>query len=611
MSSPSSKDELPTKSTTNKLTFLDTCVLDADHSTLEEHLMNNPVQQSDLDSCLLHGLRMVQREERELSCMAPALALLLKFGAKWNSDALLDDQKTPLHIICESPGDHHQLLDLVIKSSPQTTINTPDMYRCTALLYAVRNEKVNNVKCLIANGADVTIGSDTYTGKIRFVDGPNLNIGYDLYRPTSLDILSAEINLKNPIMEAIRKLSSCSGHSSTEVMSDIFDLLFDIAVEKNRAYFKSCTAYISCAVVYRNVYSVKKLIKLGAPLDTIAYNNYYAWELVASMGNVELLTCMIDCGIDKYFTDDDSSILWHVVTSGNIESVRYLLDIGVAVPNYTLEERTTPCEKCKGNRLIIQDCNKRAYYDPCMRAIYLDNFEIMKLLDVHGSGICKSFTALRCALLNGCMDVISYLLNKYTYPLNIEYITESPTEITSTLLTECVTMFTPEIMKLLLDHGADPARPICSATGVNAIMAVTYHDTPLEVIARYIRSGVNINSRSWAYRHGNVSPFELSVLLHRPYISVMLLISGCSRGVFNKRKFKAELENLMKEWNVYDNNVIPLKQRCRCVILNHLSPRADLKIENLPLPPRLIKFLSILELDNIVYKYSKADKFNI
>ena len=158
MSNRSSQDEVLTRSTTNTPTFLETCVLDADHKALEEHLKNNQVQQSDLDRCLLRGLRVVQRKERELSHVAPALTVLLQSDAKWNPDVLLDDQKTPLHIICESPGDHHQLLDLMINLSQRTIIDTQDMYACTALLYAVRNDNVNCVKCLIANGADVTIG---------------------------------------------------------------------------------------------------------------------------------------------------------------------------------------------------------------------------------------------------------------------------------------------------------------------------------------------------------------------------------------------------------------------------------------------------------------------
>ena len=584
MSNRSLQDKLPTRRTIKTPTFLDTCVLDADHKALEEHLVNNQVQQNDLDRCLLRGLRIVQRKESELSHVAPALTLLLQSGAKCNKHTLLAEKTTPLHIICESPEDHSKLLDLMVKSFQRTIIDTQDIDMCTALIYAVRNTNIDFVKFLIANGADVTIGCDTYTRKTRFVDG---------------------IKLLNPIMEAIRIMSAQSGHSSTVIISDIFDLLFDAAVEKNKDHFSRYTAYILCAVAFRNVHSLKKLIKIGAPLNIIDCDEYYVWDLVASEGNVELLKYMIDRGVDKELSDDHRGIMWSVVSSGNIKAVRYLLDIGVAIPTDTPEERTTQCEKCKENILIIQDRNERFYFDPCMRAIRQDKFEIVKLLDKYGSGICKSFTALRCALSRGRKDVISYLLNKYTYPLNIEYITEGSTEITSTLLTEYteyVTRFKLKIIKLLLDHGADPAKQMCSTTSGNVIMAATYHYENLKVIAQYIRSGVNINFRSWAYKYENVSPFELSILNRRYYVSIMLLISGCSRGVFNnlKLKNKPKLEKLMKEWNVYDNNVIPLQQRCRCVILNHLSPQADLKIQKLPLPPCLIQILRIPELDNYI-----------
>ena len=117
MSNRSFKNDLITRGTTNTQMFLDTCALGAEHKALDDYLINNPVQQSDLDRCLLRGLQIVQRKERELSHVAPALTILLQSGAKWNNNALLDEQKTPYHIICESPGDHHELLGLMIKSS--------------------------------------------------------------------------------------------------------------------------------------------------------------------------------------------------------------------------------------------------------------------------------------------------------------------------------------------------------------------------------------------------------------------------------------------------------------------------------------------------------------
>ena len=59
----------------------------------------------------------------------------------------------------------------------------------------------------------------------------------------------------------------------------------------------------------------------------------YLWSFVASLGNVELLKYLFNRGIDKDSVDQlGLSVLWWVVHSGNIEAVRYLLDIGVLFP---------------------------------------------------------------------------------------------------------------------------------------------------------------------------------------------------------------------------------------------------------------------------------------
>ena len=150
-SNRSSDDERPTRSTTDTYTFLESCVLNADHKALEEHLVSNPVQQSDLDRCLTRSLQAVQREERELSHVAQALTILLHAGAKWNNDTWLDTHTTPYHIICDSPGDHHELLNLIIKSSQQRITDAQDVKMFHVVLHAVRKANINCLKCLIAN----------------------------------------------------------------------------------------------------------------------------------------------------------------------------------------------------------------------------------------------------------------------------------------------------------------------------------------------------------------------------------------------------------------------------------------------------------------------------
>ena len=579
--SHSSEIKLTSRSTTNTQSFFESCVLDADHKALEEHLVNSPLQQMDLDRCLLRGLRIVQREERALSHVAPALTLLLQFGAKWNSDALLDEQKTPYHIICESPGDHHELLDLMIKSSHQKITNARDSRRCTAVMWAVQNANINCLKCLIASGVDVNIGDDR----------------------TLLTVMGTPAQEVTAIIQIIRGV--CGSTSKfTSVHEDMFELLLD------NSPIESYMTLLLVAIEDRNVYFAKKLIEKGARLDFIVHGKCYVWSTIALLGDIELVKCMMNHGIDKDCTDHNGlSILWYVVTSGNVEVVRYLLDIGVEIPTTTPEERETQCEQCKENRLLLEDDSQ----DPCLAAMCDLSYglEIVKLLEENGSQSYKSFEALRHAILYDNVEVTLYLLNNYTYPLNIEYVTESdPSGSVYTLLTEPILStrkkFSARIRKLLLDHGADPAKQMCSATSANAIMTAIAHGD-LEVIAQYIRSGVDINFKSYDCTYGKVLPFEASVLRRYHNVAQIFLISGCSCGVFsldNNHKFKnnltPEVEKLMEEWKVQENNVPPLQQRCRTVILNHLSPQADKKIEKLPLPEFLINFLCISEIDEIV-----------
>ena len=583
MRNRSSQDKRPTKSTINIQKFLETCVLNADHKTLKKHLENNAVEQSDLERSLLFGLQKVQRKERGLSRVAPALTLLLQSGAKWNSDVLLDDQKTPCHIICQSRGDHHELLDLMIKSSHQTITNVQDGCRHTALLYAVHKANMNCIKCLIANGADVTITKETFC-----VSGDN-----------------------EPIMMAIIR---CNYSNDLPVIrSDIFDLLLNAAAQQTKDHLRNCAEYIVCAIQAGNADCIKKLIKIGAPLNIIV-TEYPVWAWIAREGNVELLNCMFNRGIDKDATDHNGmSMLWHVVSSGNVEAVRYLLDLGVAIPNHTPEVRKPQCETCKENRFIINDNSKQDNSDPCMIAIRFNKLEIVKLLDEYGSQCCKSFTALRHAVKYNSVDVASYLLNKYTYPLNAEYIIKDSGKGIFTLLTEPFSKWRTRIIKLLLDHGADPTKPMCPPGTANAIMTAIRNEN-LEVIAQCIRSGVNINFKSFdSIYKCVVSPFEASILHHCYYVSVMLLMSGCSYGALStlkmKDNLKPELIKLMKEWNVHDDNIVtPLQQRCRRVILKHLFPGANLKIRKLPLPGCLMEFISIPDLDRIVHERYKMIK---
>ena len=165
-----------------------------------------------------------------------------------------------------------------------------------------------------------------------------------------------------------------------------------------------------------------------------------------------------------------------------------------------------------------------------------------------------------------------------------------------------------KVVKLLLEHGADPI--LCGEKFPRLINAAIYV-RHVEIMARFIRRGVNVNTRSYHHRYREfMLPFEVAIWDRHIYAAEMLLVSGCSRGVYgwnnnhtHNLHIGREMQELLKEWNVHKNNVLPLQQRCRMVILNHLCPQADKKITELPLPTVLITYLSIPELNDIVEKF--------
>ena len=329
---------------------------------------NNLLQQS-IDASLQHGMALVMNKTRTLSDVAPTLINLLQNDAKWDRDTLpMPDMMTPYHVICGSSGDHHQLLELMIKDLGRSLLNAKDTKERTPFMCAVQNLNVNCVRSLIANGADVNLMNNT-----------------------------------NSLQE----------------------------IPKYR-YVKT---------------------RIGPPIKLTSHHQ-------------ELLT---------------------------------------------------------------KSCLRKSVYR----------------------------------------------------------------------------------IRQLLGFGADPNINVCAEQYPSAINVAISNLHVVEVIAYFIRGGVNVNKRSYLKKHrakGMLLPFEVAVCMNNFYALQMLLVSGCLRGGHilgnNIHKLNVNIDsdilNLLKIWKVHRNPVQPLKQRCRMVILNHLSPQADQKITELPLPPVLTKYLRILELEDII-----------
>ena len=237
--------------------------------------------------------------------------------------------------------------------------------------------------------------------------------------------------------------------------------------------------------------------------------------------------------------------------------------------------------------------------------------DAVKLMDEYGCQLYKAVEILNFAISVGSVEIVEYFLCKYKYPLNYEYINIKKmfllkhSSIHQTLLINAFTQNSVKVITLLLKHGADPSKIVCAERCPSAIN-IAIHKQHVEVIALFIRGGVNVNTRACNVYMDMMLPFEFAVCIHHIYAAEMLLVSGCSCGVhsFDNHKLKVDtlprMQDLLKKWNVDKNTVLPLRQRCRMVILNHLSPQADQKITELPLPPQIIRYLSIPELDDII-----------
>ena len=138
------------------------------------------------------------------------------------------------------------------------------------------------------------------------------------------------------------------------------------------------------AVYHGNVQCAKKLIQKGTRFYTTDHKYDYAWGIVVGKGNVELLKCMFDIGFDKDWTDDriesGRRMLSHLVPSGNVEAIRFLLDHDVTVSNYTPTTNEMTCKDCGKNRQLLGTLRDQRKREPCFIACEMNMLPVVQLL---------------------------------------------------------------------------------------------------------------------------------------------------------------------------------------------------------------------------------------
>ena len=571
----------------NFLKLYEASFLNGEHEAFKLYFERNLIRPKLVNKSLHHVVELITSQDRTLSDLTPTLRILLRNGVKrsltWKT--FPSSYFEPYHIVCGAVGDHYELLELIIKELETSLINAEDSNGTTPIMCAVQNKNLKCVETLIANKADVNI-TNTWQGGMY--------------------------NSVNPLIDSITKLHN--NDSSYKVMMDIFEILLDSGADVNQPCPRFGRTPIMYAAEMGITDCVRKLIQKGAQPDaTDKLHDHTLWSLAASRGDVDMLKCLLeDGGIDKNSIDESGwNILRWAIESKNSQTVSYLLNIGVTITTYTSPTCVEPCRKSRKYISCYYIDRKRRSLDPYMEAIRLNLSEIVKLMDEYGCQLYKCTDTLHYAIHMRRAAVVDYLLCKHKYPLNDEYIEKyyrNDSGLNQTfLITACKTKSVP-VVKLLLEHGADPNKKLsCVKKKFTSVINVAINKRHVEVIALIIRGGVNVNTKSYCTGFGIALPFEVAIYEDHIYAAEMLLFSGCSCGVYslnNSHKLKAgitrELQKLLKEWNVHNNNVITLKQRCRMAILNHLSPQVDKKILELPLPPTLVKYLNIPELDDII-----------
>ena len=561
-----------------------------DFGAIRLQLNTNPPAQKTLDECLLIGLISLPSQNQHFAFVVAALQILLQIGAKWDNSTLLDKQRTSYHIICQCPSDPYELLDEMIKCSGGKLMNKKDSSGCTAVMYAVHNKNIGCLRCLITHGADLNLGSDSECN-----------------------------NMMTPLIDTIRAHSS----SPSLITRDILNLLLEGGVDVN----KPCdiglllVSPIEHAMESNSTYCVRKLVMYDAQLDRILM-----WLQAVCNKSIDMLGCLLDLGVSKDFTDlYGEEILHCAVCTGDITVIRFLLEAGLPILKKRYGEcRGVPCYMRRSSvpEHVINVTQNSIRYDPCLEAISMKRLDVVQLLDNYEQQTFQSIESLKCAVSTTSLEMVNYLLSKYKYPLNMEFAGVSVLVLDDmyssadryhTILTEACHSGQLEMVTLLMEHGADPSPRKVHKKCQNALLIAIKNEYN-ELVAHFIRSGINLDRKLHDEYHGDVLPFECALLMCNKQAAEMLLHAGCSCGKFSlvnnifmyifilqdvPMYISAKLQKLLVEWDVHKNNVKPLQQLCRKSILKHLCPRAVKKISELPLPLRIIRYLSISELDDV------------
>ena len=167
--------------------------------------------------------------------------------------------------------------------------------------------------------------------------------------------------------------------------------------------------------------------------------------------------------LDIICPSDNSTSLDIICPSDNSTS----LDIICPSDNSTTVQQQCPRPRYRGTSSVLMSIHKNntIRQNPCLLAISMDMLDVVQLLEKYEQQTFQSIEALICAVRRNSLKMTNYLVSRYKYPLNMEYTEYFDTHNiqktwnwTQSIITEACKPDQLEMVTLLMEHGADPAK---------------------------------------------------------------------------------------------------------------------------------------------------------
>ena len=410
-------------------------------------------------------------------------------------------------------------------------VNAPrEAFRRTALEEAVLDGNTEIVQLLMEHGATDIVSTLKSAGKNRR-SIVNSMIRFGMESHTNLNVAFGRTALQAATrcgdFELVQSLLSCGANANTPAFNGdtclatalqiaasnddfrLVELLIYHGADINAPAHRCSATTLQKAVRRNNMRLVQVLLSLGADINAPSKNGgRTALAEAANQGNLDMLQLLLDSGADMS-TQGGSAVI-EAVGHVPLEHLRRLLEAWTFAKcgnlNWEVNQSGKTALEIAASTADIELIRLLLQYEAsnsslALRMVILINAEnigVVKLLLASGAEVgyldCdskfenKRLTALGCAALIGCVDILRLLLEHWIGPTANEL---------SGALQHAAGCSNLDAARLLLDYGADiNSAPLVDLNdGRRTALQAAAGNGDLEVVRFLLEAGADVESR--------------------------------------------------------------------------------------------------------------------